>query len=96
VNVKEYGSLGGESEIVLRSISEALVDRSYREFPIVEIEAISRAKRDACGLVSATRHSKVSPEEMARKWGIGIEAAKETLQVTTQHVVQQAIHPLHR
>jgi hypothetical protein len=96
VNVKEHGSLGGESEIVLRSISEALVDRSYREFPIIEIGATSRAKRNFHGLVSATRHSKVSPEEMARKWGIGIETAKETLRVTTQHVVRQAIHPLHR
>jgi uncharacterized cupin superfamily protein len=96
VKVKENGNLGGESELVLRSISEALVDKAYRELPIFEIEATSIAMCSAHGIVSATRHSKVLPDEMARKWGIGIETAKETLCVTTQRVIWQAIHPLHR
>jgi hypothetical protein len=33
------------------------------------------------------RHSKVSPEELSRKWNIGLEMAKATLGMMTQHGV---------
>jgi hypothetical protein len=33
------------------------------------------------------RHSKVCPEELSRKWNVGLETAKATLDVTTQHGV---------
>ncbi len=32
-------------------------------------------------------HSKVGPEELSRKWNIGLEMAKATLDMTTQHGV---------
>jgi hypothetical protein len=32
-------------------------------------------------------HLKVGPEELSRKWNIGLEMAKATLGVTTQHGV---------
>jgi hypothetical protein len=41
------------------------------------------------------RHSQVTAEEVARKFRCGLETAKQTLKMTTQHAVQQAIHPLH-
>jgi hypothetical protein len=59
VKVKESGNLGGESELVLRGISEVLVDKAYHELPIFEIEATSITMHSAHGIVSATRHSNV-------------------------------------
>jgi hypothetical protein len=47
-------------------------------------EAMEKCK--ACVLTS-DRHSKVGPEELSRKWNIGLETAKATLDVTTQHGV---------
>lgn len=45
---------------------------------------------------SEHRHSRVTPEELARKFGCGIETAKRTLKTTTQRGVRHALHPLHR
>ena len=39
-------------------------------------------------------HSEVSSEEMSRKWVIGLEKAKATLDVTTQMNVMLSIFPL--
>ena len=47
-------------------------------------------------IASKTRHSVHSPEEVSRKFNIGIERAKETLKVTTQKGIRHAVHPLHR
>jgi hypothetical protein len=35
----------------------------------------------------ANRHSKVGLEELSRKWNIGLQMAKATLDMTTQHRV---------
>jgi hypothetical protein len=54
---------------------------------------------DALGakaVLSLDRHSKVSPEELSRKWGCGLETAKRTLKVTTQKGIRYAVQPLHR
>ena len=45
---------------------------------------------------SKTRHSGHTPEEVSRKFNIGIERAKETIKVTTQKGIRHAVHPLHR
>jgi hypothetical protein len=42
------------------------------------------------------RHSKVGLEELSRKWNIGLQTAKDTLDASTQHGVQTAIHPMSR
>ncbi len=52
--------------------------------------------RAIAAAVTGERHSSVTPENLSRKWCIGIETAKRTLQVTTQRGVRTAIHPLHR
>ena len=39
------------------------------------------------------RHSKVGPEELARKWNIGLQTAKDTLEATTQHGVRNSSAP---
>ena len=42
------------------------------------------------------RHTHVTTEEVARILRCGMETAKQTLKVTTQRGVRQALHPLHR
>lgn len=50
--------------------------------------------------ISATftddRHHQVTPELLARKWGIGLEKAKATLKCTTQESIRSAVLPLTR
>jgi hypothetical protein len=41
-------------------------------------------------------HSLVTAEELSRKWGIGIETARQTLKATAQRGVLKGIHPLTR
>ena len=53
-------------------------------------------KRWIKGVASESRHSVVSPEHVARTWGIGIETAKNIIKVTTQRGVRHVMHPLHR
>ena len=45
---------------------------------------------------TSKRHSSVTFENLSRKWNIGLETAKRTLQVTMQQGVRTAMHPLHR
>ena len=47
-------------------------------------------------IASKTQHLVHSPEEVSRKFNIGIERTKETLKVTTQKGIHHAVHPLHR
>jgi hypothetical protein len=47
-------------------------------------------------MISNDRHSKATPEELARKWNIGIQTAKDTVWVTTQRGIQITIHPMTR
>ena len=46
-------------------------------------------------VASKTRHSGHTPEEVSRKFNIGIERSKETIKVTTQKGIHHAVHPLH-
>ena len=48
------------------------------------------------GVVTNERHSKVTPEELSRKWNIGLQAAKDTLAATTQRGIRTAVHPMTR
>ena len=55
-----------------------------------------RSVRMTAALTARDRHSRVTVEEVARKFKCGLETAKKTLKVTTQAGVRQALHPLHR
>jgi hypothetical protein len=48
------------------------------------------------GVVTNDQHSNVTPKELSRKWNIGIQTAKDTLGVTTQHGVRTAVHLMTR
>ena len=45
---------------------------------------------------SQERHSEISPENLASKWKIGLQTARDTLKVTTQLGIWHAVHPLKR
>jgi hypothetical protein len=53
-------------------------------------------ERKASSVISNDRHSKATPEELARKWNIGLQTAKDTIRVTTQRGIRTAIHPMVR
>ena len=52
--------------------------------------------RKVSSIDSNDRHSQIGPEELARKWNVGIQTAKDTLNVTTQHGVCIAVQPMTR
>ena len=52
--------------------------------------------RGAASTITRERHHGKDPELIARKWGIGLEKAKQTLKATTQLAVRSAVLPLTR
>ena len=55
-----------------------------------------RVKRIGSGFTTYTykQHHEISADILARKWGIGIEKLKQTLQSTTKNNVRSALKPL--
>ena len=73
-----------QSQLISRMISAVNVATSYREPQSIAFVGAS------------DRHSRVTPETVARKFRCGLETAQRTLKATTQRGVRQSIHPLHR
>jgi len=46
--------------------------------------------------VTSAHHSVVTKESWAKRWGFGTQAAAQTLQVTTQKGIHNAVRPIHR
>ena len=46
--------------------------------------------------VSTERHTSVTPKDLSKRWGIGLQQAKETLKRTTQRIVRSATMTLRR
>jgi hypothetical protein len=90
----ELGKLSAtlnEKTFCKRLIGSVNVATAYRD----DIdEAIERRK--GLSVLTTDRHSKVGPEELSRKWNIGLQTAKDTLEVTTQHGIRTAVHPMSR
>lgn len=62
---------------------------SPREPPFIEdLHSLS--------VLNTKRHTAILPEELCKKWKVGMETAKNTLAVTTQMGVRSALHPLRR
>ena len=66
-------------EFCERLISAVNIATTYRD----DIDQWSDERRIS-SVISNERHSKVTPEELARKWNIGIQTAKDTIKATTQ------------
>ena len=45
---------------------------------------------------SKSRHSLVTPEDLSKRWLIGLKRAKDTIQNTTQRILRSALLPLAR
>ena len=87
----EISSVFDERTFCTRLIDAVQVASTYRKDIDDQIEA-----RKASGVITNDRHSKVGPEELSQKWNIGLQTAKDTFEVTTQHGVRTAIHPMTR
>jgi hypothetical protein len=89
-----------ESTTVLSSISTAYEDQLFCRKVIASVNVATAHREDNGQSVSAVltneRHAGITPENLARKWNIGLETAKKTLQVTTQRGICTALHPLQR
>ena len=103
-SVFEIDQILGEigDSYVERTMTERLINvRAPNPIPKPRREPLPPLPKDhynrlASEMASKTRHSAITPEEVSRKFNIGIEKAKETLQVTTQRGIRHAVHPLHR
>ena len=96
----------GETDAMLSLISEEVYDAQNFCKRLISSVNIAMAYRDdldaweehrkVSSVISNDRHSRVTPEEVARKWNIGLETAKNTLRVTMQHGICMVVHPMMR
>jgi len=92
----------GKPDPIALSISDAFDYRTLADRLIASVQIASSNRTvvsvnsgDALGakaVLSLSRHSKVSPEELSRKWGCGLETAKRTLKVTTQKGIRKRLN----
>ena len=86
-----------ESDCMLAQISVALTQQSLLPAIVACLRCTGNENEAAVSAVNTkSRHSSVTPEELARKWRIGLQTAKDTLKVTTQNGIRHALHPLKR
>jgi hypothetical protein len=52
--------------------------------------------RKMAAIDTRARHVTLSAKEVSRKFGVGIETARNTLKATTQYGIRHAMHPLSR
>jgi hypothetical protein len=104
-NVKMEVKIHGEMEASLGKISRVYSEQEFRDGLISAVQVATSYREDvdkmeygrkACAVITNERHSKVTPEELSRKWSIGLQTAKDTLRVTTQKGIRTAIHPMTR
>jgi hypothetical protein len=95
----------GQIESKLGKLSETLNEKTFGKRLIGSVNVATAyrndvdeviEKRKESGVLTMDRHSKVGPEELSRKWNIGLQMAKDTLDATTEHGVRTAVHPMSR
>ena len=60
------------------------------------LQGLEENVRVTSAIKTEQRHPEVAAHELARKWGIGLATATNTLRATTQKVIRNVVHPLHR
>jgi hypothetical protein len=84
-----------ERTLMQRLIASVKVARCYNNK--ASEEGKTNKKEDTVLAVDTrARHTKLSVEEVSRKFGVGLETARKTLKATTQYGIQHAVHPLSR
>jgi hypothetical protein len=99
-NIEHWGQIENE----LSKISSTLEPRTFCKRLIEAVNVVSTCRDDIdeviewrkASSITTDRHSKVGPEELAKKWNIGLETAKNTIQETTQNGIRTAVHPMSR
>jgi hypothetical protein len=97
-----------EYDILLASCSPVYSERTLMQRLIASIK-VARCYNNEAGMEDKTeeqvnvsavdtraRHTKLSVEEVSRKFGVGLETARKTLKATTQYGIRHAVHPLSR
>jgi hypothetical protein len=75
-----------EIDSVMSSISPSLSSALFPDIPKSNIDFTE----------SGSRKVGISSEVLAKRWGIGTKIAAQTLQITTQKGVRNAVHPIQR
>ena len=95
----------GQIECKLGKISSAYNEHEFCERLIGSVEIATVYRKDidewaeqkkVSSVITNNRHSKVTPEELARKWNVGLRTEKDTLQVTMQCRIRTVVHPMTR
>ena len=68
--------------------------KEWRDSSIVGI--VSTQNRGIMALGTTNKISILTKEILAKRWGCGLESARKTLQVTTQHGIRHMVHPYDR
>jgi hypothetical protein len=82
-----------ESYVVLASVASTLTMESMLTRILSKVCVATYLPQDCDRKIAAMRHSQVTAEELAKKWRVGIDTARQTLKVTTQLGVRTAVHP---
>ena len=102
-NAKYEAKIHGETETSLGTISRVYNEQEFRDGLIAAVQVTTsyhedidkiENERKAIAVITNERHSKVTPEELSRKWNVGLQTAKDTLRVTMQKGIRTAIHPM--
>ena len=83
---------------------QALTDSAYgdqcnepcNEPSLAEGDNVGDGVRQVSSVSTQERHSILTEEQLARRWGIGIETARSTIWATTQVGVRRILHPVDR
>jgi hypothetical protein len=97
-----------EYDILMASCSAVYSDRTLIQRLVSSVNIAScvedeeadtvepNVARKAAAIDTRARHTALSIEEVSRKFGVGLETARQTLKVTTQNGIRHAVHPLSR
>jgi hypothetical protein len=91
----------GQVEQELSKLSPTLHEKTFCKHLIGSVNVATAYRDDVdkavekheASVLTLDRHSKVGPEELSRKWNIGLETAKAMMM---QHGVRTAVHPMSR
>ena len=85
--VEKYDEIG-EFEDSMRTILSLLTQSFWRRLDNLDKTQVAAITKEP--------HARVTPEDLAKRWRIGLQIAKQTLGVTTQLGIRHAVNPLTR
>ena len=102
LSLQRPAELCDEDELASRLVAAVNVE-SFAEIgdgtderPEDSICEASEEERQICGLSSRDRGPVITKEILAKRWGIGLDTAHQTLSTTTQVRVRRILHPVER